>query len=68
MNFNLETPKIIGDPIHGYIRLTDLEYDLLQLPTLNRLHYVHQTAAAYLTFPGSITTRFSHVIGALYWR
>lgn len=65
MDFELNTPKVIGDPIHGYIRLTDLEYDLLQLPTMNRLHHVHQTAAAYLTFPGSVTTRFSHVVGAL---
>ncbi|MGI0074161.1 MAG: HD domain-containing protein [Nitrosotalea sp.] len=62
----LSLPKIIGDPVHGPIPLTTLEYDLLQLPTLNRLHYVKQTATAYLTFPGSVTTRFSHVIGALH--
>ncbi len=66
MLVTLETNKIIGDPVHGYIRLTDLEYDLLQLPILNRLHYIHQTATAQHTFPGSVTTRFSHVIGAMY--
>ena len=65
MDYNLDVPKVIGDPVHGYIRLTDLEYNLLQLPTMNRLHHVRQTAAAYLTFPGSVTTRFSHVVGAL---
>jgi len=65
MNFNIETTKVIGDPVHGYIRLTDLEQEILQLPTMNRLHHIHQTAAAYLTFPGSVTTRFSHVVGAM---
>lgn len=65
MDFNVVTPKVIGDPVHGYVRLTNLEYNLLQLPTMNRLHHIHQTAAAYLTFPGSVTTRFSHVVGAL---
>ena len=65
MEFDLHTPKVIGDPIHGYIGITELEYDLLQLPTINRLHYVRQTAAAHLVFPGSVTTRFSHIVGAL---
>lgn len=60
----LETNQIIGDPIHGYIPLTDLEYNLLQLPVMNRLHYINQTAMAYLVFPESVTTRFSHVVGA----
>jgi HD superfamily phosphohydrolase len=58
----VQYPKIIGDPIHGYIPLTKLEYDILQLPTLNRLHYIRQNSLAFLAFPGSVTTRFSHVI------
>jgi len=66
MEVKLDTYKVIGDPVHGYIRITPLEYDLLQLPIMNRLHYIHQTATAQLTFPGSVTTRFSHVIGAMY--
>jgi len=65
MQINLACPKIIGDPVQGYIPLTDLEYNLIQLPTLTRLHHVRQTSTAYLTFPGSVTTRFSHVLGAL---
>src|SRR5207247_601817 len=27
-------------------------------------HYINQTAMAYLVFPGSVTTRFTHVVGA----
>lgn len=62
----LDAPKVIGDPVHGQIHISNLEYDILQLPTLNRLHQVKQTATAYLTFPGSVTTRFSHIVGALH--
>ncbi len=62
----LDAPKVIGDPIHGYVPLTDLEYDILQLPTVLRLHRIKQTATAYLTFPGSVTSRFEHLIGALF--
>ena len=58
--------KVIGDPIHGYIPLTELEYAIIQLPIMNRLHYLRQTQTAYLTFPGSVSTRFSHVLGALH--
>jgi HD superfamily phosphohydrolase len=63
---DIEYQKIIGDPLHGYIPLTRLEYDVLQLPTLNRLHHIRQNAMAFLAFPGSVTTRFSHIVGALY--
>lgn len=62
----LDTPKVVGDPIHGYVPLTELEYDLIQLPSVVRLHRVRQTATAYLTFPGSLTSRFEHLIGALH--
>lgn len=62
----LDLPRVIGDPVHGQIPLSQLEHDILQLPTLNRLHYIKQTATAYLTFPSSVTTRFAHVVGALY--
>ncbi|MDE1844953.1 MAG: HD domain-containing protein [Thaumarchaeota archaeon] len=62
----LDLPRVIGDAVHGQIPLSELEYDLLQLPTMNRLHYIKQTATAYLTFPSSVTTRFAHVVGALY--
>lgn len=62
----LDLPKVIGDAVHGQIPISALEFDILQLPTMNRLHYVKQTATAYLTFPSSVTTRFAHVVGALF--
>ncbi len=61
----LETFKIIRDPIHGYIPLTRLEYEIIQLPVFNRLHHVKQMAAGYLVFPGAVSTRFMHCVGAM---
>ncbi|MDX1372620.1 MAG: HD domain-containing protein, partial [Nitrososphaeraceae archaeon] len=34
--------------------------------TLTRLHFIRQNALACFVFPGAVTTRFSHVIGALH--
>ena len=59
VHIDLEYPKIIGDPIHGYVPLTKLEYNMLQLPTLTRLHFIRQNALACFVFPGAVTTRFS---------
>lgn len=66
MHVDLEYSKIIGDPIHGCVPLTKLEYNMLQLPTLTRLHFIRQSALACFVFPGAVTTRFSHVVGALH--
>jgi HD superfamily phosphohydrolase len=61
----LEYPKTIMDPIHGCIQLTELEYNLLQLPPLNRLHHIHQLGLAYLVYPAAKTSRFEHSLGVL---
>jgi len=66
MYIDLEYPKIIGDPIHGYVPLTKLEYNTLQLPTITRLHFIRQNSLACFVFPGAVTTRFSHIIGTLH--
>jgi hypothetical protein len=62
----LETYKIINDPIHGYIPLTKLEYEILQLPVFNRLHDLKQLSMAYLVFPSAVSTRFIHSLGAMF--
>jgi len=60
------TREEIGDLIHGYISPTIAEYRLLQLPVLKRLHHIRQTALAFTVFPGSVTARFGHVVGAMH--
>lgn len=62
----LETYKIIRDPLHGYIPLTKLEYKILQLPVMNRLHRIKQMSMAYLIFPGATSSRFVHCMGVMH--
>lgn len=57
--------KIIRDPLHGYIQLTNVEYELLQLPALNRLHNIHHMGMGYLVYPGAKTSRFEHSLGVM---
>lgn len=62
----LEIFKIINDPIHGYIPLSRLEYEIIQHPVFNRLHNLKQLSMTYLVFPGAVSTRFPHVLGAMF--
>jgi HD superfamily phosphohydrolase len=62
----LEYSKAIMDSVHGYIRLTRLEYDLLQLPPLNRLHNIHHLGLAYLVYPAAKTSKFEHSLGTMH--
>jgi HD superfamily phosphohydrolase len=61
----LKFPKTVMDPIHKCIQLTQLEHDLLQLPSLNRLHNIHQLGLAYLVYPAAKTSRFEHSLGVM---
>lgn len=61
----LRTKRVIKDPVHGNIPVTDTEYELIQLPLFMRLHRVRQNSMAYLTYPGALASRFEHVVGAM---
>jgi uncharacterized protein len=56
----------IRDPVHGYIKVTEVERDLIDSPFVQRLRRIHQLAGSYLVFPGAVHTRFEHVIGAMH--
>ncbi|MDG6977512.1 MAG: HD domain-containing protein [Nitrososphaerota archaeon] len=56
----------IRDPIHGYIKITDEERQIIDSPFLQRLRRIHQLAGAYLVYPGGVHTRFEHVIGTMH--
>ena len=56
----------IRDPVHGYIKITDVERELIDSPFLQRLRRIHQLAGAYLVYPGAVHTRFEHVVGAMH--
>ncbi|MDV3292926.1 MAG: HD domain-containing protein [Nitrososphaerales archaeon] len=56
----------IRDPVHGYIKITEAERELIDSPFVQRLRRIHQLAGAYLVYPGAVHTRFDHVIGAMH--
>jgi HD superfamily phosphohydrolase len=56
----------IRDPIHGYIKITNEERELIDSVFVQRLRRIHQLAGAYLVYPGGVHSRFEHVIGAMH--
>lgn len=59
--------KIINDPVFGFIRInSDLIYDLIAHPYLQRLRRIKQLGLSCLVFPGANHSRFEHTLGALY--
>ncbi len=56
----------IRDPIHGYIKITKEERELIDSIFVQRLRRIHQLAGAYLVYPGGVHSRFEHVIGTMH--
>ncbi len=56
----------IRDPVHGYIKITEAERDVIDTPFVQRLRRIHQLAGAYMVYPGAVHTRFDHVCGAMH--
>lgn len=56
----------IRDPIHGYIKITREERELIDSPFVQRLRRIHQLAGAYMVYPGGVHSRFEHVIGTMH--
>ncbi|MGB3617573.1 MAG: HD domain-containing protein [Catalinimonas sp.] len=59
--------KIINDPVYGFITIpTDLLYDLIQHPYVQRLRRIRQLGLTDLVYPGALHTRFHHALGAMH--
>ncbi|MFB3763650.1 MAG: HD domain-containing protein [Methanotrichaceae archaeon] len=53
----------IRDPIHGYIKLSRLAFDLVNTSQMQRLRWIKQLGLANLVYPGANHTRFEHSLG-----
>lgn len=59
--------KIINDPVFGFLSIpSDLLYDVLQHPYVQRLNRIRQLGLSYLVYPGAMHSRFLHSLGAMH--
>lgn len=59
-------PKIIKDPVHGYVEVEEAFLPLLDSPPLQRLRYIRQLGFSFLVYPGAQHTRFEHSLGTMH--
>ncbi|GBC71553.1 Deoxyguanosinetriphosphate triphosphohydrolase-like protein [Candidatus Calditenuaceae archaeon HR02] len=57
--------KLIKDPVHGYITLSDWELRIVDTFAVQRLRRIGQLPLAYLVYPGARHTRFDHSLGSM---
>lgn len=55
--------KVVRDPIHGNIRLSELATALLDAKYMQRLRNIKQNGLCYLVYPAMNSTRFEHSLG-----
>ena len=54
------------DPIHGFIKISKKERDLIDTKVFQRLRRIRQLAMTFLVYPGAVHTRFDHSIGVMH--
>lgn len=52
-------------PIHGFIRFSNAERDVIDHWIFRRLRYIRQLALTELIYPGATHTRFEHSLGVM---
>lgn len=62
----LNVEKRIADPVHGLIRLTEIESKVLEHTAFQRLRNISQLGMAKYVYPGAMHNRFSHSLGVLH--
>jgi HD superfamily phosphohydrolase len=58
--------KIIKDPVHGYVEVSEALLPILDSPPVQRLRYIRQLGFSHLVYPGANHTRFEHALGTMH--
>lgn len=59
--------KIINDPVFGFLDIpSDIIYDIVQHPYVQRLSRIRQLGLSYFVYPGALHSRFLHSLGAMH--
>src|ERR1017187_8409144 len=56
----------VRDPIHGFIRLSSDEAEIVETAAFQRLRGIRQLAMANMVYPGALHTRFDHTLGVFH--
>jgi hypothetical protein len=59
-------PRVIRDPLHGDIRLTEFEWQVLKCREVQRLRWLRQLGFSNLVYPGAEHSRLHHSIGTMH--
>jgi hypothetical protein len=62
----LETVLEIKDPLRGYINLTDIEHDILNLRATQRLRNIRASISNHVVYPSDDQSMMGHMLGSLY--
>jgi HD superfamily phosphohydrolase len=63
----LNKRKVFNDPVYGFINVSsDLIFDIIEHPYLQRLRRIRQLGLTDLVYPGALHTRFHHALGAMH--
>ncbi|MBF9002486.1 HD domain-containing protein [Vibrio nitrifigilis] len=66
MNFEKHLNGKILDPIHGTIRITEIERQVIGHSLFQRLRGVKQNTFLYKVFPSAMHSRFEHSLGVMH--
>src|SRR5438105_4063086 len=53
-------------PVHGFIKLSEWEMEIVAHPVFQRLRRIRQLAWTDLVYPGAMHTRFEHSLGVMH--
>ncbi|MCK4796742.1 MAG: HD domain-containing protein [Spirochaetes bacterium] len=62
----IEYYKDFYDNVHGFIRVTELESEIIDSPFFQRLRNISQLGLLNYVFPGALHNRFNHSLGVLH--
>ena len=57
---------VVFDSLYGFIKLTQVEYEIIHSPFYQRLRWIKQLGFSLYVFPGAEHSRFGHSIGVMY--
>lgn len=54
------------DSVHGFVKLTEAEVEIINTPTFQRLRDIRQLGMGHMVYPGANHTRFEHSLGCVH--